>query len=332
MIETIYKSVVTRELNGTFSSSVESKNIMALPDGDLLVRVAYSSLNYKDFLSSSGNKGVTRQYPHTPGIDAVGEVVWEGSSSRKFSIGDKVIVTSYDLGMNTAGGFGQYIRVPSTWALPLPENLSPKEAMVFGTAGFTAGLSVLKLIEKVAVDAGPIAVSGATGGVGSIAIAILAKLGYQVVAISGKNKQDDYLTKLGASGIIPRSDFATSNPKPILKGHFAGAIDTVGGEILTNIIKLTNNDGVVTCCGNAAGANLDITVYPFILRGLSLLGVDSQNCSMADRLTVWNKLATDWKPSVLGELYQEISLYELNEQMDLMSRGLLKGRVVVRLG
>jgi acrylyl-CoA reductase (NADPH) len=324
-----FKAFIIEEEEGSFIREIKSKLVSDLPEGDLLIKVHYSSLNYKDALSASGNKGVTRKYPHTPGIDAVGTVV--SSKTKKFKAQDKVIVTSYDLGMNTDGGFGQYIRVPEDWAVKLPENLSMKEAMTIGTAGLTAGMSVLRLTEIIKPEDGEIIVSGATGGVGALSISILRKLGYKISAITGKETERDYLINLGADNIIMRKDFESIDNKPLLKPVFAGGIDTVGGVILENIIKSTNPMGIVTCCGNVASPKLDLTVFPFILRGVSLIGIDSQNYPMAYRERVWNKLSKEWKPDKLEDTCTEITLNELNEKIDLMLSGKLKGRTVIKM-
>lgn len=324
-----FKAFVVEEQNGNFVREIKTKLVSGLPAGDLLIKVHYSSLNYKDALSASGNKGVTKNYPHTPGIDAVGTII--SSESDKFKINDKVIVTSYDLGMNTAGGFGQYIRVPSDWAVKLPENLTMKESMILGTAGLTAGISILKLSEAVKPDDGKIIVSGATGGVGSMSISILSKLGYSVTAITGKETEVDYLLNIGANEIIIRKDFETLENRPLLKTSFAGAIDTVGGTILENIIKSIQPMGIVACCGNVASPKLDLTVFPFILRGITLTGIASQDYPMSLREKVWNKLANEWKPEQLSETGIEINLEELNDKIDLMLKGKLKGRTVLNL-
>ena len=295
----------------------------------MLIKVSYSSLNYKDALSANGNKGVTKDYPHTPGIDAVGVIV--KSQNSLFKVNDKVIVTSYDLGMNTDGGFSEYIRVPSAWAVKLPENLTMKEAMIYGTAGLTAGISVLRLTELVKPEDGKIIVSGATGGVGALSVSILAKLGYSVIAITGKKSEQDYLSNLGAKEIILRTDFENSDKRPLLKPICAGAIDTVGGVILENIIKSTVSMGAVTCCGNVASHKLDMTVFPFILRGITLIGIDSQNYPMKYRELVWNRLAQDWKPLQLLDTCVDITLDELGNKIDLMLQGKLKGRTVLKL-
>jgi putative YhdH/YhfP family quinone oxidoreductase len=324
-----FKAFVVEERNGIFKGEVRVRQISDLTDNDLLIRVRYSSLNYKDALSVNGNKGVTKTYPHTPGIDAVGTVV--SSKTDRFKTGDNVIVTSYDLGMNTDGGFGEFIRVPEGWAVKLPGMLSMKEAMIFGTAGLTAGMSVLRLIEIVKPADGTIVVSGATGGVGALSVAILKKLGYKVAAITGKEVERNYLLNLGAETVILRKEFESMADRPLLKPTFAGGIDTVGGVILENIIKSTSPMGAVTCCGNVASPDLSLTVFPFILRGVTLIGIDSQNYPMSYRQEVWNKLADDWKPEGLDAMCTEISLKELNGKIELMLKGQLKGRTVLNL-
>jgi putative YhdH/YhfP family quinone oxidoreductase len=328
-IKTTYKAFRVEEKEDKFTSSIKEMPFTTLEKGELRIKVQFSSLNYKDALSASGNKGVTRNYPHTPGIDVVGTIV--ASESSKFKVDENVIVTSYDLGMNTDGGFAQFVKVPEDWAVKLPENLSMKEAMTIGTAGLTAGISVLKLTEIVKPEDGAIVVSGATGGVGSVSISILNKLGYRTVAISGKESETDFLKKIGADEIILRKDFEEANKRPLLKPAFAGAIDTVGGVILDNIIKSLNPMGIVTCCGNVASPKLDLTVFPFILRGITLIGIDSQNYPMTLRAKVWEKLSKDWKTDQLTETSTEISLNELDDKIKLMLKGQLKGRTVVRI-
>ena len=325
-----FKAFVVRENEGTFTGEIIKRTVDALADNELLVRVHYSSLNYKDALSATGNKGVTRHYPHTPGIDAAGTVV--GDASGKFSENESVIVTGYDLGMNTAGGFAQYIRVPAEWAVRLPEGLTIKDSMILGTAGLTAGISVLRLSEQVKPEDGRVAVSGASGGVGALSIAILSKIGYSVSAISGKEQERGFLLELGAEEVVPREEYEAENSRPLLKGEFAGAVDTVGGTILANLVKSTSPMGVVTCCGNVASPQLDLTVYPFILRGISLIGIDSQNCPMEQREIVWEKLAGEWQPEKLQGLCREISLNELPESIERMLAGKLKGRTILNLG
>jgi len=324
-----YQALIVEQTGkNQFTSRLKTAFTNDLPKGDILVRVNYSSLNYKDALSASGNRGVTRQYPHTPGIDAAGIVV----ESRVDTIkkGEKVIVTSYDLGMNTPGGFGQYIRVPADWVVKLPKGLDLKQSMIFGTAGFTAGMSIFKLTRTIRPEHGDILVTGATGGVGSLAAGILSLLGYSVTAVSGK-ADTTLLNNLGVKTIIARSDFLENTKPPILKAQWAGVIDTVGGKILATAIKSTKPDGIVTCCGNVASPDLPINVFPFILRGISLLGIDSQNCPMEFRSKVWEKLATDWKFDMLESIYDEISLDKLSDKIERILKGELKGRTLVNL-
>lgn len=312
-----------------FSRLIKEKTIDQLPEGEVLIRVKWSSLNYKDALSATGNRGVTKKYPHTPGIDAAGVV--EESRSGAFRPGDEVIVTSYDLGMNTSGGFGQYIRVPAAWVVPLPKGLDLKESMIYGTAGFTAGMSVAALTDRVSPTQGDILVTGATGGVGCLSIAMLAKLGYAVTAVSGKETAAAFLTGIGARKIMSRDDVTAGSQRPLLKGIWAGVIDTVGGEILASAVKSTDQLGVVTCCGNVASPDLPLTVFPFILRGVSLIGIDSQNCPMDHRGKVWGHLASDWKPDCLTNLCREVGLDELDREIDLILQGGQTGRVIVRM-
>lgn len=324
-----FKAFRVEEIDGKYQGSIKEMELNTSNSNEVLVKVHYSSLNYKDALSASGNKGVTRNYPHTPGIDAVGVI--EKSDNDLFPVGEKVIVTSYDLGMNTNGGFAEYIQVPYEWLVKLPSNMTMKEAMVLGTAGLTAGMSVLRLTELIQPEDGKIAVSGATGGVGALSVAMLSKLGYSVVAITGKETEKEYLQKLGAEEVLLRSEVENFANKPLLKPLFAGAIDTVGGVILQNIIKSTKSMGVVTCCGNVASPKLDLTVFPFILRGLTLIGIDSQNYPMNYRKLVWNKLAKEWKPNELNATCTEIELKEVPSKIELMLQGKLKGRTIIKL-
>jgi putative YhdH/YhfP family quinone oxidoreductase len=324
-----YKALVTEETGNGYVSSIKTLDTDQLPDGEVLVKVYYSSLNYKDALSATGNKGVTKNYPHTPGIDASGVV--ESSDSKEFKTGDQVVVSGYDLGMNTAGGFAEYIRVPAQWVVKLPEGLSMKEAMIIGTAGFTAGISVTRMSELVKPEAGKIIVTGATGGVGSVALSILNGLGYETVAVSGKESEHNFLKSLGASEIITREEFALVDKRPILSSRFAGGIDTVGGPILENVIKTLNPLGAVTTCGSVSATQLNMSVFPFILRGISLIGVSAQNYPMHLREPLWKKLSSDWKPAHLMELYNEITLDELVSAIDLILQGKLKGRTLVKI-
>lgn len=328
---TTFKALLVEKAEDkTFTRSVVERNIDELPEGNLLIRVSYSSLNYKDALSASGNPGVSRNFPHTPGIDAAGTV--ESCDDNTFSQGDEVIVTGYDLGMNTAGGFAQYIRIPSKWAVAKPEGLTLKEAMVLGTAGFTAGLSVQAIVENnVSPEDGEILVTGATGGVGSVAVALLTQAGFNVVACTGKDSQADFLKSLGASRVITRDTMLENKERPMLKEQYAGVVDTVGGEFLAQAIKSTQYGGVVTCCGLTASAQLDVSVFPFILRGVSLLGIDSVECPMAPRLRLWDKLAGDWKLNLLDSLTTEVGLDALDEKINDILKGQLFGRTIVNV-
>lgn len=327
-----FKAMVVSETeDGKFVNEIKEKSIVDLPEGDVLIEVKYSSLNYKDALSFTGNKGVTRNYPHTPGIDAAGIVA--ECQSEDFKVGEKVLVTGYDLGMNTSGGFQEYIRVPSEWVVRLPKGLSLKESMVYGTAGFTAAISVYKLIHNgVKVDDGDILVTGATGGVGSVAVSILSKLGYSVVAATGKvDEQKDMLMKLGAKEVIDREEVNDESGRALLREEWAGVVDTVGGNMLATALKSTKYDGTVTACGNVLSTELSTSIFPFILRGVSLMGVDSVQIDMVTRLEIWEKMAGEWKIEHLEEQGSEIGLNELEEKLNQILAGKHSGRTIVNL-
>jgi putative YhdH/YhfP family quinone oxidoreductase len=326
-----FKALVVEEIgDNKYVRSVKERLVDSLPAGEVLIRVWFSSLNYKDALSATGNKGVTKNYPHTPGIDAAGVV--EESASVEFKGGEEVLVTGYDLGANTSGGYGGLIRVPAAWVVKLPLGLSLKDSMVYGTAGFTAALSVYKLEEHgVSRGGGEVLVTGATGGVGSVACGVLAKAGYDVVASTGKTDRKDFLLGLGVKEVIGREDATDTSGRPLLKARWAGVVDTVGGDILATAIKSSKQHGVVTCCGNVASAELPINVYPFILRGVSLVGIDSAYCPMEIRKRVWAKVAREWKIENLDSITTEVSLTGLDEHIDLILRGKETGRVVVDL-
>ena len=322
--------VVSEGSEGQFIQQVVSRQLRELPAGDVLVRVCYSSLNYKDALSASGNRGVTHNYPHTPGIDAAGVV--EQSSAEEFAIGDEVIVTGYDLGMNTSGGFSQYIRVPSAWLIRRPKGLSLRESMLLGPAGLTAALCVEKLEQSgLSKSAGPVLVTGATGGVGSIAVALLHRLGYSVAASTGKHEQGEFLRQLGAQQIVPRHELEEGGDKPMLKERWAGAVDTVGGEILFNVVKSLRYGASIACCGLTAGVGFKANVLPFILRGVNLLGVDSVELPLVVKASMWDKLSVQWKMENLDGLASEISLEQLPEAIGQMLAGKLVVRVLVRI-
>ncbi len=316
-------------LDKKITRSIVTRRVADLPPGDILVRVKYSSLNYKDALSASGNKGVTKKYPHTPGIDCGGVV--EQSNLAEYKVGDEVIVSCFDLGMNTPGGFGQYIRVPKEWVVKLPLGLSLRQSMIYGTAGFTAAQSVHRILRHgVSPDDGQILVTGATGGVGSIAVAMLAKLGFEVCAATGKDT-GNFLTDIGASEIIPRAKIVRGIKRAMLRERWAAVVDTVGGEYLETAIKTTKYDGIVTCCGNIASPEIRLTVYPFILRGVTLAGIDSAVTPMPKRQEIWQKIAGEWQLDFIDSLGSEICLEQLNEHVDAMLAGELKGRTIINL-
>lgn len=312
-----------------FQQQVSRRDFAQLPAGEVLVRVHYSSLNYKDALSATGNRGVTREFPHTPGIDAAGVV--EDSSVEGFAAGDEVIVTGYDLGMNTYGGLADYIRVPADWLIKRPAGLSLREAMILGTAGFTAGLCVRKLVEAgIKPEDGDVLVTGATGGVGSVAVKLLSQLGYSVVAATGKAEQEPFLRQLGASSVIDRNELGEGTERPMLKSRWAAAVDTVGGDILFNVIKSLNYGGSVACCGLTAGTHFAGNVFPFILRGVNLLGVDSVELPLVAKASMWDMLSLQWKMD-LEALVEEISLEETPQAIAKILAGQQKGRVLVNI-
>jgi putative YhdH/YhfP family quinone oxidoreductase len=328
--ETFKAFVVTKTDDHQFIKSVVERVVDDLPQGDVLIRVHYSSLNYKDALSATGHPGVTTKFPHVPGIDAAGTVV--SSSLPQFQTDESVIVTGFDLGMNTWGGFADYIRVPADWVIPLPPGLTMRESMILGTAGFTAALCIQALEQNgVTPSSGEVLVTGATGGVGSIAVSILSKLGYSVVAATRKFSHHDFLKSLGAASIIDRALIEERSGKPLLKERWAGVVDTVGGTTLATAIKATKYDGCITACGLVGGAELATTVYPFILRGVRLIGIDSVQCPRQRRLSIWNKLASDWKPTQLNEVASTITRFQLPEHIDTILQGKSFGRVLVSL-
>ena len=321
------ESVKTEEGNVI---SVVEKNVDELPEGDLLIKVSYSSLNYKDAMSASGMPGVTRNYPHTPGIDAVGEI--DSSSNKNFKEGDKVIVTGYDLGMNTAGGFGQYIKVPAEWATPLPSGLSESESMSLGTAGLTAGLSVhaLEAYRGNSFEGTKSIVTGATGGVGSIALMLLSKLNSEVTAITGKKEQVDFLSGLGASEVILREDLQEVARKPIGKSLWDLGVDVVSGDVLTMLLTSLTPGGAVACSGLVGGPSFESSIFPFILRGNALLGIDSVEIPLEQKSQIWEKFSSDWKLD-LAELTKEVSLDDLENEIEKILQGNQVGRILVNL-
>lgn len=330
MSETFRCLLVTKSSDGAVKAEVTTRPLSELPAGEVLIQVHYSSLNYKDGLSSQGHPGVTRKFPHVPGVDAAGEVVESASSAWR--AGDKVIVTGWDMGQNTWGGFGEFIRVPAGWPVRLPTGLTLRESMIYGTAGLTAAQCVDALIARgVKPDSGEIVVTGSTGGVGSVAVALLAKLGYQAVAVTGKPAGHDFLKRLGAARIIDRDEVNDPSGKLLLSERWAGAVDTIGGNTLGTIIRSARRLGVVTACGLVGGHDLPLTVYPFILRGVDLVGIDSAECPVATRERLWNHLAGDWRPASLDSIAtDEVTLDELPSRIAKILKGEMLGRAVLR--
>ena len=312
-----------------FERSVVTRNEDDLPAGELLIDVQYSSLNFKDGLSATGNPGVTRNFPHTPGIDASGVVLH--SDHDDFSPGDEVIVIGFDLGMNTPGGFGQKIRVPHDWVVKMPAGLNPHLAMLWGTAGFTAAECVDKL-EKfgLAPDQGPVLVTGATGGVGSVAVSLLTHLGYEVAAVTGKADKHDLLKQLGASEILSREDALAGGNKPLLGERWAGVVDTVGGEMLFSAVKSLKYGASLAACGLVGGAEIPATVLPFLLRHVNILGIDSVQLPLVEKQRIWNKIASDWAVDLTG-LEESLDLDNLSGAIDRILAGQMVGRGVVKL-
>jgi len=320
--------LVTKDEAGV-RGEITTKSIADLPPGELLVEVGYSSLNFKDALSASGNPAVTRKFPHVPGIDAAGTVV--SCSTSDFQPGDKVLVTGHDLGQNTWGGMAGYVRVPAAWALKLPTNLDPRTAMIYGTAGLTAAQCVEALIARgVKPESGEVVVTGASGGVGSIAVGLLAKLGYDVAAVTGKPEARELLTRLGAKQFLSREEVEDMTTKPLLKSRFAGAVDTVGGMTLATLVRSMNRLGVVAACGLVGGVDVPLTVMPFILRGVDLVGIDSVEAPRAQRERIWSNLGGDWSLLLLDSLVTEVTLAGVPEQVAKILQGGVTGRVIVR--
>ena len=314
-----------------FTVEINDLTLADLPDGDVLVKVAYSSINYKDSLATIPDGNIVNTYPFVPGIDLAGVVI--SSNDDSFKKGDKIIATSYDIGVSHFGGFSEYARIPAKWIVPLPEGLTLKEAMIIGTAGFTAALSVQRLEEnKTSPEKGKVLVTGATGGVGSFGVSILSTLGYRVEASTGKKTEQAYLEKLGASSVISREDVYDGKLRALGKQKWAAAIDPVGGKPLASLLTQIKYGGSVAISGLTAGTKLPSTVFPFILRGINLLGIDSVYCPMDIRMQVWNRLATDFKPANLNEfIQQEITLEQIPDVLPTLLKGQARGRTIVKL-
>ena len=324
-----YSAYYVEEKDGIFSASISELELEKPAEGSVQIKVSHSSLNYKDALSASGNKGVTKNYPFVPGIDAAG-IITDGNSS-KFKEGDEVIVTGYDMGMNTPGGFGEYINVPAAWVVKKPSKLSSLDAMSIGTAGITAAACVLKIQEATQESDLPVIVSGATGGVGSIGVMLLSKIGKEVSALTGKPSSINFLNSIGATNIIMRDEYLKAPTKALERPLFSSAIDTVGGNILSKMLPQISQRGVVACCGNVAGIEINTTVFPFILRGVSLCGIDTAESLIEFKTSIWKKLANEWKLD-LSKIIKIVSKENLQEEIDLILEGGQQGRVVIQHG
>lgn len=324
-----FKAIVVKEQQDQVIYGLEDVHMDALSEGDVLIKVAYSSINYKDMLAVQKNAGVIRNYPMIPGIDLSGTVV--SSTDSRYTEGQKVLVTGFGTGVSHTGGFAEYARIPGDWIVPLPNNLTLKDAMVFGTAGFTASLSIMAL-EKKGLDVNKdarILVTGSTGGVGSVALQILSKIGYKnIAALVRKDYQVEVAKSLGATEIVFAHELGELN-KPLNKQNFDFVLDTVGGDIASVLIPQISYGGSMSMCGNAGGIKISSTVLPFILRGISLLGIDSVNVPIEDRPAVWERIANDWNISQTT-LINEISLDEVPQTIEAIKNGQHVGRTIVK--
>lgn len=326
-----FKALVVEKQDDRFSMAVQKLSLHDLPEGEVLIRVRYSGINYKDSLATIPDSRIVSRYPMVPGIDLAGVVV--RSEDPRFQEGDEVIATSYEIGVSHFGGYSEYARIPAKWIVPLPQGLTLKEAMIIGTAGFTAALSVQRLEEnQLSPVSGKILVTGATGGVGSFAVAILSSLGYQVEASTGKVSEHDYLQALGAASIISREAVLEGKASALGKQRWAAAVDPVGGETLAAILSQIQYGGSVAVSGLTGGAQLPATVFPFILRGVNLLGIDSVQCPMKTRLQIWNRLAADFKLTNWESLVQrEIAIDQLPDVLPDLLQGQARGRTLVNM-
>lgn len=325
-----FKALVVNKRENEFNVTISNLSLDDLPEGDVIIKVAYSSVNYKDGLAATPDGKIVRDYPHVPGIDLAGTVV--SSKDDRFKEGDEVIATSYEIGVSHYGGYSEYARIPAEWIVPLPEGLTMKEAMVYGTAGFTAALSIHRLEHNgLKPEDGQVLVTGASGGVGSSAVAMLAKLGYDVVASTGKTSEHDYLHKIGAKEIISREDLQPEKIRALDKQRWEAAVDPVGGKTLAYVLSTTKYGGSVAVTGLTGGPNVPTTVFPFILRGVNLLGIDSVYCPMEVRAELWKRMGDDLKPKQLAEISNEVTLEELPATLKDILAGKVKGRTVVKL-
>ena len=324
-----FKAYLVEEVEGSFNGSIQEIELPPLEDGKVSIKVHYSSLNYKDALASTGVKGVARSYPFVPGIDVAGEIT--ESSDERYSVGDLVVATGYKIGMAVFGGFGEMVQLPSDWLVKLPNGLTLQEAMNIGTAGLTAGASVKKIIDSGISKDLPVLVSGATGGVGSVAVNLLSKLGYEVHALTGKSEESETLKDMGAKQVLLRDEFMAEPIKALDKGIYGGAVDTVGGDILAKMLSMISNEGSVSCCGNVGGMKFTSSVFPFILRGVSLIGIDSAESPINFKDEIWNLFATDWSLE-LNKYTKVISLDQIEDEVTKILKGQQVGRVVIKHG
>ncbi len=323
-----FRALVAREEGGRQSVALETLTDADLPAADVTVDVEYSSFNYKDGLALAGRNRILRHYPIIPGIDFAGTVAQ--SASPRFRPGDKVVLTGFGVGENWSGGFAERARVKSAWLVALPAGLDTRQAMAIGTAGFTAMLAVLALERHGIAKGGEVLVTGAAGGVGSIAVRLLSRLGYRVTALTGRPAERDFLESLGAGAILERAAYQAPG-KPLQAERWQGAVDSVGGTILANVLAATAYGGAVAACGLAGGANLPTSVFPFILRGVALLGIESVQCPLALREEAWRRLARDLTAADLAAVTEEIGLGDLPARAEAILAGQVRGRTVVNV-
>ena len=322
-----YKAYLVEELDGVYSGSIQELRMHDIEPGNVIIKVHYSSLNYKDALAASGVKGVASSYPFVPGIDVAGEIL--ESKSDNFKIGDKVIATGYKLGMSVFGGFSELVQIPHEWVVPLPSNFTLLNAMSLGTAGLTAGACVKKISNNNPSFKNPVLVSGATGGVGSVAVNLLSNLNFEVHAITGKSNEEQILRKMGASEVIDRNEFMTEPIKALDKAIYSAGVDTVGGDILSKMLSMVESHGSVACCGNVAGIKFTSSVFPFILRGISLIGVDSAESDINFKKEIWNLFSSDWSLN-LDDYSKVIQLENIGDEITKILDGKQIGRVVIK--